>query len=85
MTYLNVNVLFARILNKEGKGILPHGTVGPIAGLQRRGGKLFIMLRVRFNILREDYFITLLSLVASCIEICTIGLGSLFPFLIYNT
>lgn len=36
MTYLNVDVLFARILNKEGKGILPHRAVGPIAGLQER-------------------------------------------------
>lgn len=36
MTYLNVDVLFARILNKEGKGILPHRAVGPIASLQKR-------------------------------------------------
>lgn len=35
MTYLNVNVLFARILNEEGKGILPHRAVGPIASLQQ--------------------------------------------------
>lgn len=37
MTYLNVDVLFARILNKEGKGILPHRAVGPVARLQKRG------------------------------------------------
>lgn len=36
MTYLNVDVLFTRILNKEGKGILPHGAVGPVARLQKR-------------------------------------------------
>lgn len=36
MTYLNVDVLLARILNKEGKGIFPHRGVGPIASLQKR-------------------------------------------------
>lgn len=36
MTYLNVDVLFARILNKEGEGILPNRAVGPVASLQRR-------------------------------------------------
>lgn len=36
MTYLNVDVLFAGILNKEGEGILPHRAVGPVASLQKR-------------------------------------------------
>lgn len=37
ITYLNVDVLFAGILNKEGKGILPHRAVGSIASLRKRG------------------------------------------------
>ena len=37
MAYLNVDVLFARILNKEREGILPHRAVGAVAGLQERG------------------------------------------------
>lgn len=37
MTYLNVDVLFARILNKEGESFLPHRAVVPVAGLQMGG------------------------------------------------
>lgn len=33
-TYLDVNILFARILNEESESILPNRAVGPVAGLQ---------------------------------------------------
>lgn len=36
-TYLNVDVLLARVLNEEGEGILPHRVVVPVAGLQQKG------------------------------------------------
>lgn len=34
MTYLNVNILFARILNEESESVLPNRAVSPVAGLQ---------------------------------------------------
>lgn len=48
LTHLNVDVLFAWILNKEGKSILPRRVVGPIASLQKRVKKI-IMLRIEFT------------------------------------
>lgn len=36
MIYLNVDVLFVRILNEEGKCILPHRAVGPITSLRKK-------------------------------------------------
>lgn len=56
--YLNIDVLFTRILNKEGKGILPHGVGGSIASLGRTEGKdlscLYtrVWLKVLIKILR---------------------------------
>lgn len=35
-TYLDVNILFARILNEESESILPNRADSPVAGLQWR-------------------------------------------------
>lgn len=40
MAYLNVNILFSRILNEEGESILPCRVVGPVAGLQIQGERI---------------------------------------------
>lgn len=83
VTHLNVDVLFAGILNEESEGVSPHRAVGSVAGLQNRGSDW----RNAYpdNRLVRMFFLflipTLLSLVASCADICTIGLGSLLPFL----
>lgn len=88
VTYLNVDVLFAGILNEESKSVPPHGVVGSIAGLQIEGKvlkKCFFDIRLTQTAVRyKSLTLTLLSLVVSCTEICTIGLGSLLPFLICN-
>lgn len=36
ITYLNVDILFVRILNEEGKRILPHGVAAAVASLAAR-------------------------------------------------
>lgn len=83
-SHLNVDVLFVRILDEEGKGFLPLWISGSITNLKQN--KTFVKeikeSRIKQTLSRVGY--TLLSLLVSCTDNCTMGLGSLFPFFIWK-